>query len=287
MDHVAERCHRVLEPLHAMINFAPELQERMTGIGLKRGRMCALASRVAPLGAVTLGALSGVFYTFNPELIARLVPPAWTLARPEDIVATRFEVADAALRRLLGPDVIGSPELAEAAGLAREAAEGCVADGRPVYAAHAALDWPAEPHVALWHAVTLLREFRGDGHLAVLVGHALDGLPALITHTATGGGFAVPAAKKLRGWSDEQWAEGVERLRRDGLLDGDDQLTKQGLALREEIEHDTNRLAERPWLRLGDEKAGRLHDLGRKLTRRVIAAGAFPAGIFADPHFTT
>lgn len=269
-----------------MINFAPELQELMTGIGLKPGRMCALASRVAPLGAVTLGAVSGVFYTFNPELIARLVPPAWTLASPETIVATRFEAVDAALRRLLGPETISSPELAEAATLAREAADGCVADGRPMYAAHAQLDWPAEPHVALWHAVTLLREFRGDGHVVVLVGHGVDGLPALITHTATGGGFVVPAAKKLRGWSDEQWDEAAERLRQDGVIDEAGRLTRRGTALRQELEDGTNRLAERPWTRLGHDKAERLHDLGAALSKQIVAAGAFPDGIFADPRFT-
>jgi hypothetical protein len=282
MDHVAERCHRVLEPLHAMVNFVPELQERMTAIGLKRGRMCALASRAAPMGAVTLGGLRGIFYTFNPELIARLVPPAWAITSPETIVATRFDVVDAALRRMLESL---SAEVDEAAHLAREAAEGCVADGRPVYAAHAELDWPAEPHVALWHAVTLLREFRGDGHVAVLVNHGLDGLPALITHTATGGGFVEPSAKALRGWSDEQWAEGVDQLRHDGLIDAAGRLTERGAALRQRLEDDTNRLAVRPWRQLGEDKANRLHDLGQVLSRHVVAAGTFPDGVFADPRF--
>src|SRR5438874_8075900 len=102
MDHVAARLHRVLEPIHAMINFVPELQDRLTGIGLRPGRMPAFASRVAPMGAVTRGALDGVFYTFNPELIARHFPRAWTLASPEQVVAGRFDAVDASLRRMLG-----------------------------------------------------------------------------------------------------------------------------------------------------------------------------------------
>src|SRR5262245_21293044 len=123
MDHVAERVHRVLEPIHAMIHFQPELHETLTGIGLRPGRMPAFASRIAPLGAVSLGAVAGVFYTFNPELMGRFFPRSWTLASPEDIVAGRWRAVDASLRRLWGAETIGSAELAEAAALAREAAE--------------------------------------------------------------------------------------------------------------------------------------------------------------------
>jgi len=109
-----------------LINFTSELQETLTGIGLRPGRMPAFASRIAPLGAVTLGAVSGIFYTFNPELMGRFFPRAWTLASPEDIVAGRLVAVDASLRRLLGPDMIASTELADAAALARAAAEGCL-----------------------------------------------------------------------------------------------------------------------------------------------------------------
>jgi hypothetical protein len=283
MVHIADRCHRALEPLHAMINFVPELQEAMTGIGLRPGRMCALASRVAPMGAVTLGAVAGVFYTFNPELIARFIPRAWTLAAPEDIVATRFTVAQTSLRRLIGEE---TPELVEAATLAREAAEACVADGRPLYAAHAQLDWPEQPHAMLWHAATLLREYRGDGHVALLISSGLDPMTALITHTATGGGFVAQAAKTLRGWSDEQWDDATARVRADGLIDEAGALTAAGKQLRQDLEEATARLAERPWLALGEQKAERLAELAGGFTRQVVAGGAFPDGIFADAWFT-
>ena len=285
MDHVAARLHKVLEPIHAMINFVPELQDTLTGIGLRPGRMPAFASRIAPLGAVTLGAVSAIFYTFNPELMGRFFPRAWTLASPADIVAGRRTAVDTSLRRLLGPSTIDSPELAEAAALAREAAEGCFAVGRPMFAAQEALGWPDEPHIALWHAATLLREFRGDGHVALLVSRGIDPMTALITHTATGSGFFEPAAKLLRGWSEEQWAAGVSQVQAAGLIDADGRLTPSGLALREELEDTTNRLAEAPWTRLGPEKAERLRDLAEGFSKQIVAAGAYPDGIFADSAF--
>jgi hypothetical protein len=269
-----------------MVNFVPELQEALTGIGLRPGRMPAFASRIAPLGAVTLGAVSGVFYTFNPELMGRFFPRAWTLASPEDIVAGRLTAVDLSLRRLLGPETIASAELAEAAALARQAAEGCFAVGRPMYAAQEALGWPEEPHLVLWHAATLLREFRGDGHVAVLVSKGIDPMTALITDTATGGGFVVPAAKVLRGWSDEQWAEGVQRVQEAGLLDADGRLTARGVEFREELEDATNLLAERPWARLSADQAERLGDLAKGFAKQIVAGGAFPDGTFAAPAFT-
>jgi hypothetical protein len=59
-------------------------------------------------------------------------------------------------------------------------------DGRPLHAGHAELPWPDSPLAALWHAITLLREYRGDGHIIALVANGPRGLEALITCAATG-----------------------------------------------------------------------------------------------------
>ncbi|WP_199433862.1 SCO6745 family protein [Qaidamihabitans albus] len=278
---VAARCHRALESLHSMIYFVPETERSLTALGLDRGRMCYFAGRAAPLGAVSSGVVAATFYNFSPELIARHVPRAWTLAAPERILDARFEAAEAALRRLLGDEAVASDSLAELAELTREAALACIPEGRPLYAAHAALDWPAEPVLVLWHAVTLLREFRGDGHIAVLVNHGFDGLPALVAHTATGQGFVEEMARRTRGWTGEQWAAAVEGLRERGTLDASGALTEQGKRERERIEDETNAAAAGPWQRLGAAKAARVRELGKEFSRAAVAAGAFPAGVFA------
>lgn len=280
---VALRCHRVLDPLHSLIYFVPEAEERYTAAGLRPGRMGYFASRSAAMGAVSAGTVTATFYNFSPQLVARHIPDAWTLASPAQVLAARKEAADAALRRLLG-EAVDSPELAEAAVLAREAADACTPEGRPLYAAHAELDWPSEPHLALWHACTLLREFRGDGHLAALSINGVNGLKALITHTATGKGFLPAVAKASRAWSDEEWDAASAQLRSDGLLNEEGALTEQGVQLRQRIEDQTDAAAVGPWRHLGAEKAGRLHDIGRRLARTAVAAGAFPDGVFANPR---
>ncbi|PZS34326.1 MAG: hypothetical protein DLM58_05970 [Pseudonocardiales bacterium] len=262
-----------------MIYFAPEAEEHYTAIGLRPGRMGYFASRSAPMGPVSAGVTAATFYNFNPEVVARVIPRAWTLASPEAILAARFRVADVALSRLLG-DAVDSAEVAEAGDLAREATVGLAPEGRPLFAAHAGLAWPEQPHLALWHAATLLREYRGDGHLIALQMAGLSGIESIVTHTATGYGFLEGPAKLLRGWSDEQWSAAVDSLRGRGLMDADG-LTADGVSMRQRVEADTDRLDAAPWHRLGPDRTERLIELSKGLARIVVANGAFPAGIFA------
>lgn len=278
--HAAASIARRLEPLHALGYFAPEVEEELTTLGLRRGRTCYFASRAAPMGRVGPGTVAATFYVFNPAVVAHLLPAAWEAATPQNVVAARYRGIDAAWRRLLGDDVLASPGMEEAADLARTAARGCAVDGRPLYAAHADLAWPQEPHLVLFHALTLLREHRGDGHVAALQVAGLSGLEALVTHTATGRGFTRPAAQATRGWSEEQWAAAVHGLRGRTLLGADGELTDDGRALRSSIEADTDRLAVAPWRHLGADGAARLRDVAGPLAHQVLRAGAFPAGIF-------
>jgi len=185
------------------------------------------------------------------------------------------------LRRLLGDEVADSADVEEAAALAKRAAQACSPQGRPLYAAHAGLDHPTEPLTSLWHSITLLREYRGDGHLAALLAAKLSGLDALITHQSTGKGFTQEFAQASRGWSTELWAAGIAGLQERGLLDERGGLTEAGTQVRADIEDRTDEMARGPYESLGEADLARLTELGLGLTRRVQAAGAFPAEAFA------
>ena len=272
------RAHRAIDPLHSHLYFAPEQDEKLSAVGLKPGRMSYFAGRAAPMGAVGAGAVTATFYNFSPSLVAHMIPRAWTLASPEQALAARLDAARASLTRLLG-EAAGSAEVAELAGLLREASAGLTPEGRPLFAAHADLPWPEEPLPAMWHGATLLREHRGDGHVAVLLHAGLTGLEALITHCATGRGFTDAAAKATRGWRDEEWDGACAALAQRGLID-DAGLTAEGEELRARIEVQTDALAADPWLSLGPEKTARVVELGKGLSRRLVAAGAFGQGIF-------
>jgi hypothetical protein len=278
---VAGRTARSLETLHALCYFAPEVDAEVAALGVRPGRTTYFASRAAAMGRVGPGTVTATFLVFNPTLVAKLLPPAWEATSPGQVAAARLRGVDAAYRRLLGDDVATSSAVAEAAELTRTAVAACDPGGRPLYAAHADLAWPVEPHLALWFGLTLLREFRGDGHIAATLSAGLTGLEALVTHTATGTGFTEPAAKATRGWSEDQWGAAVAGLAARGLMPPDGGLTEQGTALRAAIESATDERAAAPWDALGEVGASRLAEIGKPLARQAVANGAFPDGVFA------
>jgi hypothetical protein len=279
---LARRMLRTLEPVHGMIYFVPEGLAAYEAAGLKGRRMGYFASRAAAMGPVPGDVVIATFFNFNPELVRRSIPAAWSLATPARILEARTDAADAALRRMLGGDVITSTAMTEAAELARRATDACRPDGRPLYAAHAELAWPdwSQPHLVLWHAQSLLREFRGDGHVAVLVASGLSGIESLVVHQATGQ-LAPGVLQLTRAWPDDEWADAQMRTRERGWLDDDGGLTALGAAERESVEDLTDRLALPCWEVLGEDACTRLRELVRPWSK-AIAAAAFGGHIAFD-----
>jgi hypothetical protein len=273
------RCHNALNSLHATYYFSPDLGRELGALGITHPRAVNFAARAAALGAVGPGTVTAAFYNYKYELVARHVPAVWETATPGQILAARARAVDATLRRLLGEDTVASEDMAEAARLALRATEACSRSARPLYSAHADLPVPDEPHLAYFHASTLLREHRGDGHLAVLMSAGLDGLEAVVTHTATGKGMAPKWVFGSRGWKQEDWDAACGRLRERGLLDEAGELTERGVALRAEIEAETDRLDRAPYEHLGAEGVARLTELGAAFAKAALVAGAFPADL--------
>lgn len=271
---LARKMWRTLEPFHGLIYFTPRAGEAYGDLGV-RGRAGYFASRAAALGPVPAEVVMATFFNFDPALVRAAIPAAWEAASPADLLDARLRAVDLALRDTLGDEVLASEDMRTAAALAREASAACTPDGRPLYAAHAARPWPDDPHLALWHATTLLREFRGDGHVAMLVAEGLDGCEALVTHGASDGGVGADVLRLSRGWSIEAWAAAQERLRTRGWLDADNGLTPEGAAVRDRVESRTDELAMAPWERLGEDACAQLRSLVRPWSKAIVASGAF------------
>jgi hypothetical protein len=275
---VARKTWRTLEPLHGLIYFAPEAVEEYRAIGLVPEVGGYFASRAAPMGAVPADVVIATFYNFRPDLVRAEIPTAWSLASPATIVDARFRAAGKMLRAILG-DAADGPEVAEAAGLAREAALRATdhPEGRPLFAGHASLPWPDDPLLVLWHAQSLLREFRGDGHIAALVTDEVSGPEALVIHGATG---EVPrrALQSTRGWTDDEWNATVDGLRSRGWLTADGALTEAGREHRHQIEDRTDALAVVAYEALGEDRCARLRTLARPLAKAVVESAAFSFG---------
>lgn len=266
----------LLEPLHAVLYYAPEAFEEAAALGYAVDERWPsyFAWRAAPLGEAGAGQVTETFYSFSPAMVDAYVPAVWSVASPDAVLAARGRAVDRAYRTILG-EAATAPDTAEAAALVRRVAEAADTTGRPLAAANAALPWPDEPHLALWHAATVLREHRGDGHLAALADAELDPAEALVSFAAIGA--ARPEVFASRRWSDEEWTQARERLLKRGLVADDGTATEAGRALRAEVERRTDEAAAAPWWVLGDEERERLVELLGPLWVAVLGSGLLPS----------
>ncbi|HTY27800.1 MAG TPA: hypothetical protein VMD51_06595, partial [Mycobacterium sp.] len=173
---LARRFFDRFEPIHAVTYFASEARTGLTDLGFTGFWRGYFAARSAPLGPVPAEVVTAIFYNFSCERVQRMLPAVWQVATPAEVLRVRQDTAVAALRRCGLTD--DSPGVAEAAELAGLAARSAPLEGRPLFAANLALPWPATALAALWHATTLLREHRGDGHVAALVAEGIGGREA-------------------------------------------------------------------------------------------------------------
>lgn len=266
-----------MEPIHSMIYFVDEAAVRYRNVGLEHPRAGYFASRSAPLGEASADLVVATFYNFDPATVRDAMSGVWQTVRPEELIDARFAAADAALRRLLGDDVVTGDAMAEAAALARVAALAARdhLPGRPLFAGHADLPWPAAPHLVLWHAQTLLREFRGDGHIAALVADGVSGVEALLMHGGTGA-IAAGVLQRSRNWSDQAWTAAADQLVDRGLLDPDGSLSELGVERRQWVEDRTDQLALAPYEAIGEDGCARLRELVRPMSRAVVDGGGLP-----------
>jgi hypothetical protein len=273
-EPTARSMWRLLEPLHAVTYFAPETADAYGSTGTKGFWMGYFGGRSAPMGEASAPVVAATFFNFAPTMVARSVPDVWSFATPAQLLEARSTGATLALRRLLGP-LADSPQLSVAATLARRAVDGLVTAGRPLAAANATLPWPADEVAALWQATTVLREHRGDGHVAALVVEGLDGCQAHVSLAAMG---SVPRTvlQPARGWTDQQWDDAVRNLAQRGWVDDDGRATDEGIAGRAAIEAATDRLASEPWEQLGAGDTTALAQALTPLTRAVLASGVIP-----------
>lgn len=277
-DAGARALIRVAEPFHAVTYYAQELLD-LTDRGYRGWWHAYFGYRPAPMGAVSAGTVTAVFYNFAPTMVARAVPGVWRIQRPHEATAVRLERVSQALRRIFGPDAdspLRDPALASAVAEAADLLEGavgdCAAAGRPLYAAYAELDWPADPLIALWHGCTLVREHRGDSHNVALASSGVDGVECHVLMAGRGHGNR-PTITAIRGWTDDEWHGAVDRLTDRGWVGPTGALTPEGHEARSTIETRTDELASEPVDRLGAEGLQRVIDVLTPLVEHLAARG--------------
>ncbi len=272
MDSViARKTWRTVEPYHSAIYFVPEAAEEYRLVGITDRMRGYFASRAAAMGAVPASVVIATFFNFDPDLVRRSMEGVWETVTTQEMIDARLRAADRMIRRI-APDSIDNPDMIEAADLAQKAASAACLhpEGRPLFAGHASLPWPEDPHLVLWHAQALLREFRGDGHIAALTVEGLSGCESLVSHAASGD-VTAGVLQATRQRTGDDWLAAEERLRSIGWLDPDYGLTELGASRRAWIEQRTDELAAAPYDSIGVEGCARLRALVRPISKAMLA----------------
>lgn len=270
---LARRFFDRFEPVHGVTYFAPEARAALDGLGYRGYWMGYFAARSAPLGMVPPEVVTAIFYNFAPARVAKALPAAWQIAGPEAALRARQESAVAALHRY---GIDADENVTTAAELAGKAVRQASLDGRPLFAANRALPWPDDPLAALWHAATLLREHRGDAHVAVLSAAGVSGRECNVLQAAAGG---VPRdyIARTRDYDEAAWHQHEQQLAERGLLNDDGSLSTAGQDLKDAVESTTDALALSVLDALSDDEVETLFQALTPITRAVVAGGDVPA----------
>lgn len=271
---LARAMHAIVEPINSIAYFAPESMDAWKQLGLEPVAQGYFGGRAAPLGPVGPAVVAATFYNFNPAVVAMGVPSVWDVAAPTDVLAARARGMQAALEALEVP----TDGVEEATELARRAMAGVATAGRPLAAANTAVPASGAPLADLWQALHVLREFRGDGHVALLTVENVRPVEALVLYATWQERVSRKFLQSTRGWDDETWQVATRSLAERGLVD-DEGLTEAGRAHRDELEARTDTAAAAPWRQLGEADSRRLWDLLAPIAAAVSAGYPRPPTI--------
>jgi hypothetical protein len=264
---VRRRFWQGIEVIHDVVYFAPDIRERFDAIGLKGWWMAYFASRSAALGTPGPRLVTALFYGFAPPMVERVLPDAWAMADRGAILDTRFQLA----RDALTP-AVADLDIDPLATVLETVVDGLDFAGRPLAAAHASVDRPEDAVGRLWWAASVLREYRGDSHIALLTTNDLDGTEA--NALAVADGRAPERQREARGWTEDEWAAAFTRLERRGWVDTGQAITPDGHAFRTQLEDDTDRVSSASFTDEMHALAEAAEDSLVDLARAIKASGA-------------
>ena len=263
----------LVEPIGVIPYAADEPNEAMFALGFSNYWDTYFAGRAAALGVVPAEVVDALFYNFAPGEVARHIPKVWRTTTPEAAIAARQAGCTKALRSILG-DLVDTPAFARATELLTKAATSAPVEGRAMYAALRALPIPDDGVTRMFHAASLLREHRGDGHITALMS---EGIGSLEAHALLALAMDMPAEKfgRIHHLPAAQIAAVVEGMRDRGLIGADGWLSEPGRAVKERVEARTDDLAAKPYECLASSELDELTAALEPLAARLLAAQSF------------
>ncbi len=263
----ARRLRDACEPLAMHPVWARLTNERLAALGLNF-LTSYVWGRAAALGEPPASLVAAAFAAFEPGLVAGVYEEGHSKLGRAELLAVRDEATTTSLQQILGHADLSFAVTTLRRGLA--AADGT---GRALFAGLQARPWPDAPAGQLWRACEMVREHRGDSHIAAYITAGFNPVQMNIL-TELFVGMPLGPYTSSRGWSPATIAANVAHLQAAGFIDGET-LTAAGLYVREEIEEHTDTM-EQPLIdAIGNDLEPLLTQLNQ-WSAACIAAGAFP-----------
>lgn len=263
----ARRLRDACEPLAMHAVWSRMTNERLAAQGLNflTGYVWG---RAASLGEPPASLVVAAFAAFDAGLLTGLYEEARSHINRAALLAIRDEATIASLQQILGDE-----DVTFAVATLRRGLAAADATGRALFSGLLSLPWPEDPLGQLWRACDMVREHRGDSHIAAYITAGFDPV-AMNILTELYVGMPLGSYTASRGWSPDTIAATATRLQAQGLV-SDGALTPEGLRIRDEIEEHTDAM-EQPIIDAIGSDLDRLLEQLNRWSAACIAAGAFP-----------
>lgn len=279
-----ERLHTLITRLHVPVYFAKEAAEEYEKEGV-RGWSGYFGSRTAAMGELPTEAVIATFYNFSPDVVKPAMADLWATTTAEAMQLARFRLM-ATIFDDIGRDAL-SPDpavIAEATSMLEAVVDRLDWGGRVMAAGNyearktlARSDFAEDPMLRLWQLATIVREWRGDAHIAVLTTEPLSPVECTVVSWALTGAQQV---KDSRGWAEPEWDAAIAGLIDRGWMSDETSMSDHGKQQRAAVETRTNELAKAMWTNLDDTAVNHLGDLLQPTVDAIIQSGRLkPIGL--------
>lgn len=270
-DSPARRLRDTLEPLAMHAVFARQVYDALAGHGLDM-LSGYVYGRGAALGDVPSALVTSTFAVFPHSMIDNLWQQGRAAVEPATLVAVRDAATAASLRTVLG-DVVSEAQALEAAEALEVVVDVADGTGRPLFSALRAGPKLTDPYGRLWRAADLVREHRGDSHVAACVAAGVGPCEMNIL-TELWVGYPLGEYSNTRGWPKQHVESSIARLTVAGFV-SDWRITEKGRRFRAGIEERTDAAQRGLVEALGAELEPLIAQVG-PWSDRCILAGCYP-----------
>lgn len=267
-DSPARRLRDALEPIATQGWWSRCVADNMSALNLDFFG-AYVWGRAASLGTPSATTVVSAFGVFEPAFLSNIYLTTRDQVSRESILKARATGASQAMSLVCSAEE--ALAIVEPLRQSMESVDGCA---RPLFSGLRELEMPSTPQGQLWRLAEMLREHRGDGHLAAVIAHGFTAMEINVI-TELWLGYDLGEYSGTRGYSKQVIEETMSSLHERGITDGQ-RLTAFGHNVRSQIEHDTDRTQDAIITTLGTSISD-IINTANEISARVVNYPSFPS----------